>query len=80
MEDDGNEDAEIAETGYQDADGEMRRPWCPATRILEHRETEAQEREAERKQKEQQQNRPTFDEPKPELREDFPQVKVTRQS
>jgi protein TilB len=41
-EDDGGADAaadgEVAETGYVDENGEMRRPWCPATRILEHRE------------------------------------------
>ena len=76
VEDDGNDGGIIAETGYRDADGEMRRPWCPATRILEHRESEAQEREVERKRKEQQQSRPTLEDPKPELREDFPDVKV----
>eukprot|EP00955_Chlamydomonas_euryale_P019851 211726-Chlamydomonas_euryale.AAC.1 len=27
----------------------MKRPWCPATRILEHRETERQEKEAAEK-------------------------------
>lgn len=32
------EGAEIPETGYVDEQGELRRPWCPATRILEHRE------------------------------------------
>lgn len=40
-EDDGGagvEDEEVAETGYVDENGELRRPWCPATRILEHRE------------------------------------------
>lgn len=79
MEDDGDEDAEIAETGYRDADGEMRRPWCPATRILEHRESEAQEREAERKREAQKRSRPTLDEPRPQLREDFPVIKVSIQ-
>ena len=39
VEDDGLEpDAEVAETGYVDEKGELRRPWCPQTRILEHRE------------------------------------------
>jgi len=40
-EDDGRDDAlggEVAETGRVDDKGELRRPWCPATRILEHRE------------------------------------------
>ncbi len=32
------EGAEIPETGYVDEKGELRRPWCAATRILEHRE------------------------------------------
>jgi protein TilB len=31
-------DGEVAETGFMDEAGELRRPWCPATRILEHRE------------------------------------------
>jgi protein TilB len=40
VENDGQElqDAEVAETGYVDEHGELRRPWCPQTRILEHRE------------------------------------------
>lgn len=29
---------QVPETGYVDEAGELRRPWCPATRILEHRE------------------------------------------
>ena len=33
-----DENGEIIETGYMDEKGEMRRPWCAATRILEHRE------------------------------------------
>lgn len=39
-EDDGSEafEGEVAESGYVDEAGELRRPWCPATRILEHRE------------------------------------------
>lgn len=40
VEDDGDTDEQqdVAETGYVDEQGELRRPWCPATRILEHRE------------------------------------------
>lgn len=30
--------AEVPETGYVDNKGEMVRPWCAATRLLEHRE------------------------------------------
>lgn len=33
---------------YMGEDGEMRRPWCPATRILEHRETHLMKEKAER--------------------------------
>jgi hypothetical protein len=33
-----DENGEVKETGYMDEKGEMRRPWCAATRILEHRE------------------------------------------
>ncbi|GMH38661.1 hypothetical protein BSKO_06545 [Bryopsis sp. KO-2023] len=47
-----DEDSETLETGYVDENGEIRRPWCRATRILEHRETERQEREREEKTKE----------------------------
>jgi protein TilB len=39
IEDDGDlQDQEVAETGYVDEQGQLRRPWCPQTRILEHRE------------------------------------------
>lgn len=39
VEDDGEVlDEEVAETGYVDEQGQLRRPWCPQTRILEHRE------------------------------------------
>ena len=39
VEDDGDvQEGEVAETGYVDEQGELRRPWCPQTRILEHRE------------------------------------------
>jgi protein TilB len=38
-------DADIEDPGYIDpADGQFKRPWCPATRILEHRENERIER------------------------------------
>ncbi|CAD7698076.1 unnamed protein product, partial [Ostreobium quekettii] len=45
------EDAEIEETGYMDENGEMMRPWCPKTRILDYRETMQREREAEEAKK-----------------------------
>lgn len=36
---------EISDPGYIDPlDGAFKRPWCPATRILEHRENERIER------------------------------------
>jgi protein TilB len=39
IEDDGDlQNQEVAETGYVDEQGQLRRPWCPQTRILEHRE------------------------------------------
>ena len=34
---------------YMGEDGEMRRPWCPATRVLEHREAQRVQAEAERR-------------------------------
>ena len=34
---------------YMGTDGEMRRPWCPATRVLEHREAQRMQAEADRK-------------------------------
>lgn len=37
VEDDGDVQ-DVAETGYVDENGELKRPWCPQTRILEHRE------------------------------------------
>lgn len=33
------EGMEVEETGSYDDNGEFKRPWCPETRILEHRET-----------------------------------------
>ena len=32
------EGQEVPETGHLDENGEMRRPWCAATRMLDHRE------------------------------------------
>jgi protein TilB len=47
-EDDGldySSDMEVADPGFVDPeDGEFKRPWCPETRILEHRENERIER------------------------------------
>ena len=34
-----DENGDVRETGHMDEKGEMRRPWCAATRILEHRES-----------------------------------------
>lgn len=32
-----DENGEVKETGFLDEEtGEMKRPWCPATRILDH--------------------------------------------
>lgn len=74
VEDDSLSSDDIAETGYQDESGEMRRPWCPATRILEHRELQAQEAEAESRRKAQQQSYCNPDDIKTQLREDFPAI------
>lgn len=52
MEDDNLLDAEdIPETGYVDESGQLRRPWCPATRILDHREAAAEAAAAEEKRR-----------------------------
>ncbi|DBA84926.1 TPA: hypothetical protein ACH3X2_005668 [Trebouxia sp. C0005] len=74
VEDDSLTSDDIAETGYQDESGEMRRPWCPATRILEHRESQAQEAEAASRRKAQQQSYCNPDDMKTQLREDFPVI------
>ncbi|DBB08226.1 TPA: hypothetical protein ACH3X3_008405 [Trebouxia sp. C0006] len=74
VEDDSVTSDDIAETGYRDESGEMRRPWCPATRILEHRESQAQEAEAESRRKAQQQSYCNPDDIKTQLREDFPAI------
>ncbi|PRW34002.1 tilB-like protein [Chlorella sorokiniana] len=52
VEDDSLLDAEqIPETGYMDETGQLRRPWCPATRILDHREAAAEAAAAEEKRR-----------------------------
>ncbi|CAG9467552.1 unnamed protein product [Pedinophyceae sp. YPF-701] len=48
------DDEEVAETGVLGEDGQMKRPWCPATRVLEHREMEAKERAAEEQRRKEQ--------------------------
>ena len=48
----GSKAEEVPETGYIDDNGEMRRPWCPATRILEHREQQRRAAEAEAQRRE----------------------------
>ncbi|KAG2490836.1 hypothetical protein HYH03_010755 [Edaphochlamys debaryana] len=42
---------DIPDPGYLDDKGELVRPWCPATRIVEHRENEKANQEAEAKKK-----------------------------
>ena len=76
VENDSLDPENIAETGYRDESGEMRRPWCPATRILEHRESQAQAAEAESKRKAQQQSYCNPDDARAQLREDFPVIQV----
>lgn len=46
-----DENGEIIETGTMDENGEMKRPWSIATRLIEHKESERLEREAEEKKK-----------------------------
>jgi protein TilB len=78
QEEDEDEDAEIAETGYWDEEkGEMMRPWCPETRILEHRENEAREKaDEERKKAEMDKLVNDSGGPrKPPRREDFEEIK-----
>lgn len=76
VEDDSVGSEDIPETGYRDETGEMKRPWCPATRLLEHRETRAQEAEAEARRKAQQRSYCNPDDIKAVLREDFPTILV----
>mmetsp|Transcript_29508 Transcript_29508/g.65337 ORF Transcript_29508/g.65337 Transcript_29508/m.65337 type:complete len:438 (+) Transcript_29508:154-1467(+) len=67
--------AEVAETGYIDEKGELVRPWCPATRILEHREMEQANREAEER-KAASSTTPSSEAPaKPPRLDDFPEIK-----
>lgn len=78
MEDDSLlEGEEVAETGHVDEDGVLKRPWCPATRILEHRETEAMNREAEEKRRSAQSAKFGDNPAAQPLREDFPDVPVS---
>ena len=52
VEDDSLLDAdEIPEPGFVDDSGQLRRPWCPATRILDHREAAAEAAAAEEKRR-----------------------------
>ena len=80
VEDDSLGSEDIAETGYEDETGEMRRPWCPATRLLEHRETQAQEAEAEARRNAQQKSYCNPDDVKPVLRDNFPSIMVCASS
>ncbi|GBF99762.1 hypothetical protein Rsub_12390 [Raphidocelis subcapitata] len=69
----GGEGGEVGETGTVGEDGQLRRPWCPATRILEHREQERAEREAEEIKAAARQD-PFAPPPPPPRHEDFPPV------
>ncbi|KAK9816967.1 hypothetical protein WJX72_007586 [[Myrmecia] bisecta] len=75
-EDDSMTDLELLqETGHVGEDGELRRPWTAATRLLEHREMEAANRQAEEKRcAEQQRRHPEAHAPTPLLRTDFPEL------
>ncbi|GAB4823127.1 hypothetical protein N2152v2_010173 [Parachlorella kessleri] len=66
---------EIEETGYLDEQGELRRPWCRETRILEHREQERELQQAEERRRTEQQKLfegSGLDPQPPKLRHDFP--------
>jgi len=52
--------------------GEVRRPWCPETRLLEHREQERLDREAEETRKVAQRQLLNGPISKLEFRHDFP--------
>jgi hypothetical protein len=72
-----DENGEVAETGYLNEKGEMVRPWCAATRILEHRETERLNQEAEERKKAEASRKDDSAGPsKPPRREDFPEIVV----
>ncbi|GIL63920.1 hypothetical protein Vafri_17924 [Volvox africanus] len=70
--------AEVPETGYVDEKGELVRPWCAATRILEHREQEAANQDAEEK-KRAGAAKPSLDSgpPRPQRHEAFPEIADT---
>lgn len=51
VEDDSVLEGEVRETGHVDERGQLVRPWCPATRILEQREAETQAAAAEAKRR-----------------------------
>ncbi|KAL4423280.1 hypothetical protein ABPG77_004549 [Micractinium sp. CCAP 211/92] len=51
VEDDSLLEGEVQETGHVDEHGQLVRPWCPATRILEQREAEAEAAAAEAKRR-----------------------------
>ncbi|EFN55740.1 hypothetical protein CHLNCDRAFT_52395 [Chlorella variabilis] len=78
VEDDSLLDAQhIPETGVVGQDGQLRRPWCPATRVLEQREAEAQARAAEEaRQADRARSAGLFGEPQaePPLRERLPEI------
>eukprot|EP00892_Ulva_mutabilis_P006702 jgi/Ulvmu1/4403/UM002_0128.1 len=62
---------EVVDPGYVDpVDGTFKRPWCPATRILEHRENEQIEREQEEGRK--QATKPAYKEPQVPRWKGFP--------
>ena len=57
-------------------DGQLRRPWCAATRMLEHREAQQQEAEAEAKRRASSRPDPMAPVPKPK-RDAFPPLPVS---
>ncbi|GAX78534.1 hypothetical protein CEUSTIGMA_g5974.t1 [Chlamydomonas eustigma] len=71
-----DESGEVKETGHLDENGEMRRPWCAATRILEHREQERLNQESEDKKRAAAANKDHgMDVPtKPARRDGFPEL------
>jgi protein TilB len=70
-----DENGDIIETGTMDENGEMKRPWSIATRLIEHRESERLEREAEEKKRAAQSQ--SLDPPsnKPPRRDGFEDIK-----
>eukprot|EP00873_Tetraselmis_striata_P023990 jgi/Tetstr1/444254/TSEL_032147.t1 len=76
VEDDYDLDEDIEEVGTLNENGEMVRPWCRETRILEHRESEKLRLEAEEKKKANTSKLfEPADERKPVRRDDFPEIK-----